>query len=209
MEFEELSGIVFDIKELSVYDGPGIRTTVFLKGCPLRCKWCHNPEGLSAKPQIMVNHNACVGCENCQKIPGCAMLEGKGCSGCGKCVGQCEGGCRKISDRSFTVNELCGRIERFSDVYGSDGGVTFSGGEPTMQGLFLCAVMEKLRRVMGQTGVRFTIGLQSCGYCGAALFRRVISLCDFVYFDIKHTDPELHLRIPDVRTNRYSKTSRR
>lgn len=176
-----MQGTVFDIKEFSVFDGPGVRVTVFLKGCPLRCRWCHNPEGLRVAPQIMVS-SACKGCGACA-VPDCAMSTRGECNGCGRCVSLCPEGYRSLSGRRYTAEELASRLMRYQPFFGSDGGVTFSGGEPTAQAGFLFEVMERLP---------VHKAIQTCGYCSEAVFRRVLELTDFLFFDIKHTDPEKH-----------------
>ena len=125
-----MTGTVFDIKEFAVFDGPGIRTTVFLKGCPLRCQWCHNPEGLSPKPQLMVSSASCVHCGACSRV--CKHPDN--CIACGVCVPYCRLGLRKIAGTIWTAEALAERLQRDADVYQmSGGGVTFSGGEPLMQ----------------------------------------------------------------------------
>lgn len=188
---------MFDIKELAVYDGPGIRTTVFLKGCPLRCSWCHNPEGLSPRPQVMVNASACLHCGKC-RVEGCALIDTGVCSGCGKCLRLCPGGYRKISGSIYTPEALTERLMRVSAMYGSDGGVTFSGGEPTLQHEFLAAVLDLLRKGMDESGRRFTLGMQTCGYCGGEVFADIVRRLDFLFFDIKHTDSDAHRRYTGV-----------
>ena len=122
----EITGTIFDIKEFAVFDGPGIRTTVFMKGCPLRCQWCHNPEGLSEQPQLMVSKAACIHCGACEKV--CPSKEH--CIVCGRCVSACRGNYRKIVGRLFTVQALVDRLAKDKDVFElSGGGVTFSGGD--------------------------------------------------------------------------------
>ena len=102
-------GTVFDIKQLAVYDGPGIRTTVFLKGCPLRCMWCHNPEGLSYQPQLMVSSNNCLHCGAC--IRACPN-GGKTCTACGRCIRACPQGLRKLCGKRYTAQELAQKLLR-------------------------------------------------------------------------------------------------
>ena len=183
-------GTVFDIKEFSVYDGPGVRATVFLKGCPLRCGWCHNPEGLGKSPQIMVSS----GCGNCGKcrVDGCAFLSNGECNGCGACVSLCPQGLRKISGTTYTVEELTKRLLTYAPFFGSDGGVTFSGGEPTFQPDFLCEALD----VLGRSGIHRAV--QTCGYCSESVWKRVLERVDFVLFDIKHTDAERHKQYTGV-----------
>lgn len=183
-----MTGVVFDVKEFSIYDGPGVRTTVFLKGCPLRCRWCHNPEGLDTKPQVMLSAS-CIDCGAC-KVEGCeisggktALLGGSGeCSGCGRCVLKCPENFRHIAGKVYTAEELKAKIMRNS-VFLADGGVTFSGGEPTMQADFLCEMLEILP---------LHRAVQTSGFCSEETFRRVLERADMILFDIKHTDREKH-----------------
>ena len=177
-------GTVFDIKEFSVYDGPGVRATVFLKGCPLRCEWCHNPEGLGKSPQIMVS-GGCARCGKCH-VDGCAFLSNGECNGCGACVSLCPQGLRKISGTVYTPEELTKRLLTYAPFFGSDGGVTFSGGEPTYQPDFLCETLD----LLGKAGIHRAV--QTCGYCSESVWERVLDRVDFVLFDIKHTDAERH-----------------
>ena len=211
----DLTAPVFDVKELSVYDGPGMRVTVFLKGCPMRCLWCHNPEGLSPSPQVMVDRSSCLRCGRCDHVDGCALRESGRCSGCGRCVAVCPAGCRRISGEPVRSSEMAGRIVRLSDMFAPDdgcgmrypdaapdfgggrrfwGGVTFSGGEPTSHIDWLEDVSRRLREHM-ETGGFFSIAAETSGCCGAGAFGRLLSCADLVYFDVKHTDPEIHKRL--------------
>lgn len=182
------TGTVFDIKEFAVFDGPGIRTTVFMKGCPLRCMWCHNPEGLSPKPQIMVSRAACTRCGACAKIcpsPG-------HCTACGACISACRGGYRRISGETWTVDALAARLQKDTDVYAlSGGGVTFSGGEPLMQWDFVSDVIRRL------SGVHTAI--ETSSFAPDAVFSDAMRCCDLILMDWKVSDPALHLRYTGVR----------
>ncbi len=180
-------GIVFDIKEFAVFDGPGIRTTVFMKGCPLRCQWCHNPEGLSAKPQLMVSKAACVHCGACEKV--CESPDH--CTACGRCVPVCRGGFRKICGTKWDSDALAARLSKDRDVYAlSDGGVTFSGGEPLMQWDFVRDVFTKLN------GIHRAI--ETSGYAPDDVFRSAMETCDLIMMDWKVSDPELHKKYTGV-----------
>ena len=176
-------GIVFDIKEFAVFDGPGIRTTVFLKGCPLRCRWCHNPEGLSPAPQLMVSAAACVHCGACRAV--CPLKEG--CIVCGKCVAVCRKGLRKISGQRWTSLALAERLMKDADVYAdTGGGVTFSGGEPLLQWSFVSQVIDHM------PGVHMAI--ETSGYTSDAVFADAMKKSDLVLMDWKVSDPEALLR---------------
>ena len=175
-------GTVFDIKQLAVYDGPGIRTTVFLKGCPLRCMWCHNPEGLSYQPQLMVSSNNCLHCGAC--IRACPN-GGKTCTACGRCIRACPQGLRKLCGKRYTAQELAQKLLRDKDYLAAmSGGVTFSGGEPTGQPEFL---LETLDRVAGMHRA-----IETSGYCSGSVFEAVLARVEYVMMDLKLMDPEQH-----------------
>lgn len=176
-----MNGTIFDIKEFSVFDGPGVRVTVFLKGCPLRCKWCHNPEGLRVSPQIMVSA-VCQSCGKC-RVSDCNVVLGKECNGCGRCVSLCPDGFRKLSGKDYTPKQLVDRLIRYEPFFSPEGGITFSGGEPTLQADFLCETMKLLP---------FHKVVQTCGYCHESDFKRVLELVDMMFFDIKLIDPVKH-----------------
>lgn len=179
-------GVVFDVEEFTVFDGPGLRQTVFLKGCPLRCSWCHNPEGLSSRPQLMVSKGSCLQCGACSKV--CREQE---CISCGACIPVCPLHLRRIAGEEMTSEELANRIRKNSGYYEKyGGGVTFSGGEPLFQGEFLTEVLEQL------PGVHKAI--ETSGYCGEPLFRQVIGYLDYVMMDIKLFDGELHRKYTGV-----------
>lgn len=174
-----MEGTVFDIKEFSLHDGPGIRTTVFLKGCPLRCAWCHNPEGLSAAPQIMVKHNLCTHCNTCKKV--CEHTE---CKPYGRCLHACPNGLISLSGTKMTAKELSLKILKNKDFFDYNGGVTFSGGEPTLQADFLIETAALLPNVHK--------AIQTCGYCDKDTFKAVVNAVDYVMMDIKIADDALH-----------------
>lgn len=180
-----ITGTVFDIKEFSVYDGPGVRSTVFLKGCPLRCKWCHNPEGLSPHPEIFISAGSCLHCGKCATTD-CAKANDGVCSACGKCVYKCPGGLRRICGKLYTPDELEEVILRQSIFFKDGGGVTFSGGEPTMQSDFLLEMLVRLRK----KGIHCAV--QTCGYTPKDEFRRITENADFFLYDIKLADDEKH-----------------
>lgn len=181
------TGIVFDIKEFAVFDGPGIRTTVFMKGCPLRCAWCHNPEGLSPLPQLMVSTAACTHCGACQR----ACPSPGRCQACGKCVAACRAGLRKIVGTPWESGALAQRLLKDADVYQlSGGGVTFSGGEPLLQWPFVAEVLR------GLPGVHTAI--ETSGYAPDSVFREAMDLCSLILMDWKVSDPALHKKYTGV-----------
>ena len=173
-----MTGTVFDIKEFAVFDGPGIRTTVFMKGCPLRCRWCHNPEGLSVKPQLMVSTAACVHCGACQKV--CRHPEG--CVSCGECTAACRYGFRKISGVKWEAEALAEHVLRGREFFGDGGGVTFSGGEPLMQWPF---VREVIRHMSG-----IHSAVETSGYASDEVFDEMRNTVDLVMMDWKVSDPD-------------------
>lgn len=175
-----MSGIVFDVKEFAVFDGPGIRTTVFMKGCPLRCQWCHNPEGLSAEPQLMVSRAACIHCGACAKV--CAH---ESCVSCGKCIPYCRLGLRKMAGQRMEADALAAKLLRGRKLMeSSGGGVTFSGGEPLMQWTFVREVIERL------DGLHTAV--ETSGFTSDEIFEEVMERVDLVMMDMKLTDPAMH-----------------
>ena len=176
-------GVVFDVKEFAVFDGPGIRTTVFMKGCPLRCAWCHNPEGLAPAPQLMVSRAACTHCGACRRI--CPHPDA--CTACGECVAVCPGGYRRIAGQTYSADDLAARLQKDADVYRlSGGGVTFSGGEPLMQWAFVREVISRL------SGVHTAI--ETSGFCADEVFAQAIETVSLIMMDWKVSDPALHKR---------------
>ena len=183
-----MTGVVFDIKEFAVFDGPGIRTTVFLKDCPLRCTWCHNPEGLSPKPQLMVSRAACTNCGACRAA--CPHPDAP-CTACGACLAACRGGYRRIIGETWDASALAARLQKDADVYAlSGGGVTFSGGEPLMQWPFVRAVLARLHGVH--------TALETSGFASDAVFQEAMNCFDLIMMDWKVSDPAAHKRYTGV-----------
>jgi len=178
MEFKK--GLIFDIKEFSVNDGPGVRQTVFLKGCPMRCSWCHNPEGLEPRPQLMVRYGECKHCGKCE-----AACKNEKCNACGDCVSVCQGRFRSICGTEITSEALADILKKNADIYSTmGGGVTFSGGEPLMQSQFL---LETIGLLSGTN-----IAIETCGYAGSDVFSKVTAAADLVMLDLKIIDQEMH-----------------
>lgn len=181
-----MNGTIFDIKEFSIHDGPGARTTVFLKGCPLRCKWCHNPEGLSDGPQLMVKKVACTHCGSCFRP--CTHPE---CREFSRCVHACPNGCLRISGEVVDSRELAEKLLKDAGLFRRlNGGVTISGGEPLMQYEFVCDLARRL------DGVHKAI--QTSGYASPGIYRQVISCFDYVMQDIKLIDEARHIQYTGV-----------
>ena len=178
---DQKTGVVFDIKEFAVFDGPGIRTTVFMKGCPLRCQWCHNPEGLSPHPQLMISKAACRQCGECEKV--CEHPDH--CIACGKCIPKCRGGFRRIVGEVWQAQDLAKRLMKDQDVYlSSGGGVTFSGGEPLMQWPFVAEVIRYL------PGIHTAI--ETSAFASDEVFKAAMDTCSLIMMDWKVSDPKLH-----------------
>ena len=174
---------IFSIEEFSTYDGPGIRMTVFLKGCPLRCMWCHNPEGQEFNVQIVKSPNGCLGCGACldagQVATGTPQL-------CVESVDACPRGLVRVCGEEYTSERLLERIEKNIPILNmSGGGVTFSGGEPLCHAEF---VKECMRLLRGKTNR----ALQTCGYCKPDVFASVLDECDYVLYDLKLMDDKAH-----------------
>ncbi|MCH3918227.1 MAG: glycyl-radical enzyme activating protein [Spirochaetia bacterium] len=175
------SGIIFDIKQLAIFDGPGIRQTVFLKGCPLHCLWCHNPEGISPKPQLMVSVASCTHCGKCHA----ACPSPENCILCGKCIDECPLHLRHICGEVISSTALAKRLGKDADYYARyGGGITFSGGEPLLQGEFLLDVLSQIKQ--------YHRAIETSGYANENLFREIYRNVDFIIMDIKMMDDALH-----------------
>lgn len=180
-------GIVFDIKQLAVFDGPGARTTVFLKGCPMHCMWCHNPEGLSVAQQLMVSKNSCTHCGKCEKV--CPSPDH--CILCGACVKVCPNNLRKICGTPYTPEELAKILLKDKEYLSMmGGGVTFSGGEPTLQADFVLATAALLE------GMHCAI--ETCAFCAPEVFLKIINAMDYIMMDLKLIDPDKHKQFTGV-----------
>ena len=177
-----MTGTIFDIKEFSLHDGPGARTTVFFKGCPLRCPWCHNPEGLIKEPQLMVIETRCRHCGLCQQ--GC---EHEDCKPFSRCLHACPEHLVRVAGYEISANVLAERILRNKEFLAScDGGVTLSGGEPLMQPEFAIELLDKLPGIHK--------AMETCGYAKPDVFQDIAGHLDYILLDIKLYDDAEHIR---------------
>ncbi len=192
-----MKGFVSDFKRMSVHDGPGIRTTVFLKGCPLRCKWCHNPENLKMTPVLSFTEKLCVGCGACAEV--CRQgvhtfsfetahkLDHEKCIACGACVEECYTGALKLYGFQAEPEEVTVKLLADRAFYEqSGGGVTFSGGEPLLQADFLVEILKELKAEGIHTAV------DTCGEVPWEAFEKVLTYTDMFLYDVKHLDVKKH-----------------
>ncbi len=189
-------GKILRIERFAIHDGPGIRTTVFLKGCPLRCTWCHSPESQLLQPEFMPRPERCVRCMGCNTVcPHHAVrpaAEGgpvapEACDTCGACAEACPTGARELVGRTMSVDALMAEIERDRIFYDeSDGGVTFSGGEPLMQPAFLREIVFACRT----SGIH--VAVDTCGHADTGALVDVARDTDLFLFDLKMMDEERH-----------------
>jgi len=198
----DTKGCVFDIKRYAIHDGPGIRTTVFFKGCPLHCQWCHNPESWRRDPEHSLRRGRCIRCGRCVdicKVGAISLVENQPvtdasiCRLCGECIDACVTGAREMVGREMTVSEVMAEVEKDVIFYDqSSGGVTFSGGEPLMQPEFLLALLDQCR---GQ-GIRTAVDT-SC-YAEPDIVKRVSERTGLFLCDLKHIDSDTHERFTGV-----------
>lgn len=206
-----VTGIVFNIQRYSVHDGPGIRTTVFLKGCPLRCLWCHNPEGISPCREVTILESRCISCGECLKVCPCInngrlevlresdditnlfLAYNEKCTLCGKCVDVCPSGARMFIGCEYTPMRLTQELLKdrlFFDE--SDGGITFSGGEPLNQPEFLIESIVNLKRH------EIHIAVDTCGFAPHHLIKEIARFVDLFLFDFKFISPNKHRKYTGV-----------
>jgi len=199
---KENSALIFNIQRFSIHDGPGIRTTVFLKGCSLRCPWCHNPESINPFPEITYNESKCIKCDNCLEL--CPVeaispsqngisIDRKKCDGCGKCVEICYSGALELCGKYRKIEEIMAEVKRDIPFYkNSNGGVTASGGEPLAQANFVANFFKQAR----EEGIH--TALDTSGYAEWTTFRKVLNNADLVLYDVKTMDPKRHKTLTGV-----------
>ena len=185
----KVTGTVFNLQRYSLHDGPGIRTTVFLKGCPARCWWCHNPESHSRLPEIACSQNRCIACDACLHACHESLMPRDTCLSCGACAEACPTGARELVGREMSVDEVLQDVLKdrffFED---SGGGVTFSGGEPLCQPEFLKGLLEGCRAREIHTAV------DTAGLCPAETLLDLAPLVNLFLFDLKCADSDRHLQ---------------
>lgn len=189
-------GTIFNIQHYSIHDGPGIRTSVFMKGCPLSCLWCQNPESNSVRPQLMYNRDTCTGCLGCMgTCPQNAIRQDLDkvitdralCTGCGACAEVCPSRSRTIMGKTMTSDEVYQEAAKDTLFYrNSGGGVTLTGGEVLFHPLFARDILRKCRENNIHTAI------ETCGYADWRAFSEILPYVDLVIYDIKHMDSAMH-----------------
>lgn len=198
----QVRGLIFNIQRYSIHDGPGIRTLVFVKGCPLRCLWCCNPEGQVGKPEIMYYRNHCTGCGKCVGVcPTGALTRMNNsvvfnrylCSSCGACVKACPNNARKLVGSYVTVDEVLMEVLKDMKFYArSGGGLTIGGGEPFTQYEFIRELLRNAKEYAIHTAIETTL------YASPNLVKEVMKYTDYLFVDIKHIDSAKHLELTGV-----------
>lgn len=200
-----MKGIVSEIQRFSIHDGPGIRTTVFMKGCPLRCRWCHNPETNVPSPQVRLTWMKCVHCGACAAVcpKGCHQMTenghtfaGDACISCKKCIAICPTRALTLCGTEWDAKEVVNYAARDIPFYGNSGGITLSGGEPMLQGDFSIEILQRSKAAGIHTCV------QTCGQFDSAFLQPMLTNTDYIMWDIKHTDPQEHRAVCGVGQDR-------
>lgn len=206
-------GVLFNIEKYAIHDGPGIRTTLFFKGCPLHCWWCHNPEGQNSRRELVYKQGRCIICKEClPRCPAGAIVSGsnrviinrKTCIQCGECAEKCPTEALSVAGDELTVPQVMAMIEEDVSFYDeSDGGVTFSGGEPLLQPDFLEALVDECMKRKIHTA------LDTCGYSPRTVMNRFLGKIDLFLYDIKMINPAKHKKYTGVSNELILENARR
>ncbi len=194
---------ITDIQRFCMHDGPGIRTTVFFKGCPLQCRWCHNPETQEKKPQLLYYENKCIGCGACLTCPQGAhsgtdshKIDRELCIACGICAENCPTGALSLAGKSVSVDEIMKVVLKDTVFYGEKGGITLSGGEPMLQGEGALSLLTEAKKAGLHTA------METCGYFPESYLPALSRNVDLFLWDIKDTDKSRHQRYTGVSPER-------
>jgi pyruvate formate lyase activating enzyme len=206
MDSNNLTGLVYDLQKFAIHDGPGIRTLVYMKGCPLKCLWCSTPQTQKKGFEILYNETNCKKCGRCGAV--CPLkaikvteeaveIDRVLCNNCAKCVEACPNQALELLGKRMTVDELFREVDKDSPFYRrSGGGVTVGGGEPTMQHEFVAALLQKCRQRYIHTAI------ETCGYVRGEHLEALLKHLDLVYVDVKHMDARKHKEITGVSNER-------
>jgi pyruvate formate lyase activating enzyme len=198
-----MKGLIYNMQRFAIHDGPGIRTLIYMKGCPLKCLWCSSPQTQKPSPEILHIELNCKKCGRCiEACPNdaitisddeCIKIDRKLCQSCGECVETCLNQALKLAGKSITVEELFQEVNKDSPFYRrSNGGITVGGGEPTMQHEFVAAFLKRCKQIYIHTAI------ESCGYVKWEYLEKILKYLDLAYFDIKHMDPLVHKELTGV-----------
>jgi len=202
-KMNNLNATILEIQRMSTEDGPGLRTTIFFKGCPLHCSWCHNPESIALQPQIQWIGSKCIGChtclDTCQQqslsigIQG-ILINRQICHGCGQCVEECPSTAMELLGKNWFLQDLFDEVLKDKIYFekSDQGGITLSGGEPTMQTSFAAAFLQKLK----QAGIH--TALDTCGLYSRASINALLPFSDLVLYDLKEINPDKHIQFTGI-----------